>query len=209
MEYKKIKCKNIKDIYYISECGNIYSTYFKKILSSKKDKDGYLSISLCCNDGIRRMFRIASLVLYTFVGNPPKKMIDPTVNHIDGNILNNHYTNLEWMERCLNSSIRMNTCPGELNGSHILTQKEVHKICELLLSTEMTYDEIGNLYNVEKSTISNIKNFKKWSCVTKNYPLLKYCRIRVRDKSNGRFKIVNPLLNNKELYFNGNYANAS
>jgi len=48
------------------------------------------------------------LVAIFFIGPPPVDLKDPTVNHIDGNITNNHFTNLEWMERGKNSSIRLN-----------------------------------------------------------------------------------------------------
>lgn len=196
MEYKQITFKNISSKYSISEYGDIYSEYHKKILKPKKDKDGYLTIALVTNDGSRRFFRIATLVTIAFIGDYPKDMKDPTVNHIDGNILNNHYTNLEWMERATNSKLRFHSSKGELNGSALLTENCVREICQKLLNTEMTYSEIGDIYNVEKSTISNIKNGKTWKYITEQYPLLKECRIATKDLYSGRIVSVNPLLKN-------------
>ena len=80
--------------YEISNYGNIR----KKILNGYrnlrpfKDKDGYLRICLCENQ--QRIYRsIHRLVAITFIENKYDK---PTVNHIDGNKLNNHVENLEW-----------------------------------------------------------------------------------------------------------------
>ena len=194
MDYKTIKYKNISDIYLISEYGDIYSKYYRRKLKASKDKDGYLKISLNTKDGKRKSFRIATLVTSTFIGKCPFDMKDPTVNHIDGNILNNHYTNLEWMERAENSRKRIHIAKGSLNGTAILNEDDVEKICELLISSNMSFDEIGILFNVEKSTVSNIKRGRNWKSISKKYPLLKKCRIKHRNKINGRIESFNPLL---------------
>lgn len=194
MENKPLIYKNIKNnMYFINEYGEIYSNYVNKKLKPSYDKDGYLRISLSCNDGKRREFRLATLVLATFVGLPPKDMIDPTVNHIDSNILNNHYSNLEWMKRGENSSIRIKKGTGIENHEAVLTDKEVIQICNLLLNTELSYTDIGKKFNVSKHTISNIKNGKNWTFITKNFLQLKNCRLRV-----GFAKFINPLLHNLE-----------
>ena len=46
--------------------------------------------------GKKKDFLVARLVATTFLGNPPK---DFTVNHKDGNRLNNNIENLEWLSR--------------------------------------------------------------------------------------------------------------
>lgn len=46
--------------------------------------------------GKSKDFLVARLVATTFLGNPPK---DYTVNHKDGNRLNNNIENLEWISR--------------------------------------------------------------------------------------------------------------
>lgn len=194
MENRPLKYKDIKNnMYFINEYGEIYSNYVNRKLKPSYDKDGYLRISLSCNNGKRREFRLATLVLVTFVGLPPKDMIDPTVNHIDSNILNNHYSNLEWMERGENSSIRIKKGTGVENHEAILTDKEVIQICKLLLNTELSYTDIGNKFNVSKSTINNIKCGKTWTFITKNFPQLKNCRLRV-----GFIEYINPLLRHFE-----------
>lgn len=63
-----------------------------KVLQPSLDKYGYLKVVLTKN-GIRKTFTVHTLVAIAFIDNPYNK---PTVNHIDGNKLNNDVTNLEW-----------------------------------------------------------------------------------------------------------------
>lgn len=187
---KKIDYKNIrKNIYEIDEYGNIYSSYKKDFLCPTKDKDGYLQLSLCTETpGKRIWIRVATLVLVTFVGLPPIDMKDPTVNHIDSDISNNHYTNLEWMERSLNTSIRKNKGEGENNSQAKLKENQVKEICELLISTNLSLLQISKQYNCSKSTISNIQAKKTWRKITNNYDFS--CRKIIRNDK-GQFEIVN------------------
>ena len=167
---KPIKYKNVKEgLYLIDEYGNIYSNYSKKYLSPTKDKDGYLKVKLSGGSRNNQCYvRIATLVAYHFIGEP-KNMKDPTVNHIDGDKTNNHYLNLEWLERNVNSSIRENKGSGETNHEAKLSEQQVYEICDLLINTNLTYDQIGEKYGVKKSTISNIKNKKNWKHITEKY----------------------------------------
>ena len=183
---KKLKYKNVKPLYLIDEYGNVYSNYKNGYLSPKKDKDGYLSLNLA---GIDKdiYVRVATLVVYNFIGEPPKNMKDPTVDHIDNNIVNNYFKNLRWMERSLNSSIRINKGIGEKNHEAKLTEKCVIEICELLAEDKLTLKEIGKKYNVSKSTISNIKRKVRWRHITNNYIFPKVNVIRTK---NGRFSKV-------------------
>lgn len=53
---------------------------------------GYYRVQLCKNDSIEKAL-VHRLVAQAFIPNPKNK---PQVNHIDGNKLNNHISNLEW-----------------------------------------------------------------------------------------------------------------
>ena len=185
-----------KGLYYIEEDGRIWSNYKKDYLIPKKDKDGYLNLILS-GEGVKKKkcCRIATLVALVFLGKPPQGMLDPTINHIDGNILNNHYSNLEWMERGKNSSIRKNKGQGTANHEAKLNENQVHEICNLLVNSNLTLEEIGKRYNVDKSTISNIYRKKNWKNITKEYDFS--CRITIRN-SKGQFQVVNTKNLNKE-----------
>jgi hypothetical protein len=56
-----------------------------------------------------RVVQVHTLVATYFIGDPPKSMPSPTVNHIDHNKLNNNVSNLEWM------SVSNNSRDGQYN----------------------------------------------------------------------------------------------
>lgn len=50
----------------------------------------------------KKRYKVHRLVAYCFC-NPPENYEQLTVNHIDGNKRNNHYSNLEWCTQCENN----------------------------------------------------------------------------------------------------------
>jgi hypothetical protein len=78
--------------YEISNKGNFRNSR-GKILRLNKNKKGYLYCNVSKNNVITKV-KIHILVARYFVDNPYNK---ETVNHIDGNKLNNDSTNLEWL----------------------------------------------------------------------------------------------------------------
>lgn len=189
---------NVNNILYgfyrINEYGDIISKKSNKILNPVKDKDGYLKITLCTNETIdgkkhsRKTFRVAQLVAKSYHGEPPSYMTDPTVDHIDGDRDNNHFTNLRWLERGSNSSIRKNKGTGSQNHEAKLTDRQVEEICSLLIETNLSFQQIADMFNVDKSTINNIKQRKNWKYITTKYDFS--CRITIRD-IDGKFKSIN------------------
>ena len=81
------------DRFYISNHGNIYSTYCKHILKKLVNKKGYIQVSASYH-GKRLLIKIHRAVAENFVGGYKKGFV---VNHKDGNKANNNYTNLEWV----------------------------------------------------------------------------------------------------------------
>lgn len=75
-----------------------------KVISSKIDK-GYHRVKLC-KDGSRKYYAVHRLVALTFIDNPHNL---PVINHIDGNKLNNHISNLEWCTISENTQHAYNT----------------------------------------------------------------------------------------------------
>lgn len=64
-----------------------------KITIGTKDSTGYRRVTLMKN-GKEQITRMHRIVAENFIANPNNL---PQVNHIDGNKLNNEYTNLEWV----------------------------------------------------------------------------------------------------------------
>lgn len=185
--YKQVK----PGLYFIEENGQIYSKAKKGYITPSYDKDGYLQVLLQKNEGGRNnrvCYRVATLVIYSFIGPPPENLKDPTINHIDGDKTNNNYTNLEWIERSVNSKIRFITAKEEHNGAAKLSCSEVHQICQLLADTDLTVQEIGDKLNVSKSTISNILSGKNWVSISDQYDFS--FRKTIRDE-NGKYKVIN------------------
>lgn len=87
--------------YEISQCGKIRRG--NKILK-KRYRNGY--IVYCLRKCGKTVYKLAHrLVALSFLSNPQDYK---EVNHIDGNKLNNYYTNLEWCSRKQTNS-RANT----------------------------------------------------------------------------------------------------
>lgn len=182
--YKDINVLNIiPDKYKIDEFGNIYSIYKDRMLCPRLDKDGYLCVQLCTNEymgdsnknHIRKTFHIHTLVMLIFNGEASLNTLDPTVDHIDHNKLNNHYTNLRWLERSENTKLRKITPIGERNGSAILTEQQVIEICELLCTGMASLTDIAKMYHTNKSTISNIRRKKNWKHISAKYNFAPPC----------------------------------
>ena len=91
--------KKIEDwSYSVTEDGQVLNKN-NKTMCQWTDNVGYKQCNLY-KDGKKKYVRIHRLVAELFVPNPNNL---PQVNHIDGNKLNNHYTNLEWVSNSQNT----------------------------------------------------------------------------------------------------------
>ena len=89
--------------------------------------------------------------------------VDITIDHIDGNKLNNKPSNLQLLTREENArkgnvGIRC----GEQNPSSKLTEDSIREIRKML-QNGYTQKQIASIYNVDQSLISLIKSNKIWS----------------------------------------------
>ena len=91
--------------YYISKDGDVYNKKNNKMIKPIINGHGYCFINITTYNGYdaKRVF-IHRLVAYTFIGNPPTNMKDPTVDHINRITTDNRVENLRWIEQCDNSS---------------------------------------------------------------------------------------------------------
>lgn len=176
-------------IYEISTTGNVRS--LKRIVVYKNGwrkthrgvllkpgicSNGYYSVRLSKNGVTKTQFN-HKLVAKAFISNPLSKK---TVNHKDGNKLNNNIDNLEWNTYSENnknayltglkritaetkkkiSSSRL----GPKNPMAKLSESDVLEI-KALLSLNMRQYNIADKFNVHDSLISKIKNNKIWKGV--------------------------------------------
>ena len=80
---------NIRGSYYISNKGNFYSTFSKKLIKAQKCHKGYLYVEIW-----RKKYKVHRLVAKYFIPNPDNL---PQVNHKDCDKTNNNVENLEWV----------------------------------------------------------------------------------------------------------------
>ena len=78
--------KKYDEHYYVSEDGEVYSTYSRKFLKQSRDHDGYPRVDIH-----QKHRKVHQLVYLTWVGEIPE---GKQVNHYDDNKENNNYKNL-------------------------------------------------------------------------------------------------------------------
>lgn len=78
--------------YAVSNYGRIYSIRYGKLIKPGVNQTGYhhINMRVMYSNNSKRVHRLVALA---FIPNPENK---PIVNHLDGNKLNNHISNLEW-----------------------------------------------------------------------------------------------------------------
>lgn len=153
--------------YILTSTGVILIRRMGKIqpISSQVTNSGYELVHLC-KDGIRKAYTMHRLVAKTFIPNPYNK---ETVNHKDGNKLNNDIDNLEWntlKENINHADFTGLVCKkGQKNGGSKLTDKKVIAIKKMILEG-FTNLFISKKFKVDPSTISVIRHGKTWSHIT-------------------------------------------
>lgn len=135
-----------------------------KFISSKPGIQGYPHLTINYK-GIFKGFSLHRLLAICFIDNPNNY---PCVNHKDGNKLNYSLDNLEWCTHVKNirHAYKNGLTPirkGINSKSSILNPEKVNEILNLVKDTEISYKEIGKLYNVSSSCIGDIVKGKTWN----------------------------------------------
>lgn len=173
MEWRNVK--GYEGIYKISEYGDLLS--IKRLVRSRfgskrsvpeKMKNfrlfkGYKTFELSKN-GINKTMFAHTIVCLNYINTERKE----TVNHIDGNKLNNHYSNLEWCSISENlfhaRQTGLSNNNGELQGGSKLKNKDINTIIDLN-KNGYSQRKIANMYSVSQKTIFNIIHKKKWKSI--------------------------------------------
>lgn len=140
-----------------------------KVMSKIQDKFGYLSVGLTLNSKTK-LIKIHRLVALAFISNPENKL---TVNHKDGNKLNNNVDNLEWstysenskhaFDNGLNNILdRRYSETKENNPNSKLTQEQVKEIRNKYVPYTCSAKKLANEYGVSQSCIEHILNNRSW-----------------------------------------------
>ena len=175
-EYLPIDYPGIrKGVYFINDDGtSIISTLHHKAprkITISLDSHGYYDTMLqheFCDKSVRCL--IHQLVMYAHKNLPPKNMLDPTIDHINGDKTNNNISNLRWLERRDNSYLctKRVLTKGEYNGDCKITEETAKQIIRELQLNEIAPIKIMQKYNVSKDIVFNIKRKKAWTHLTRN-----------------------------------------
>lgn len=156
------------DLYYVYDDGRVYDVCKNKFVNQFIDSCGYKVMYLGHSNSNRKKVYVHRIIAECFVENNSGIDIEKlTVNHKDFNKTNNNYTNLEWMTREENASDSYRQSShkniGESNIHSKLKKSDVQEIKKLL--DKYSDKEIADMYNVDKTTIYDIRNKRSWKYV--------------------------------------------
>ena len=159
--------ENMKQIgfpqYSITCDGKIWSHARNHWLSTVLIGHGYNSCRLHSNTNKPKTVLVHRLVALMFIPNPENK---PTVNHIDGNKLNNCVLNLEWATYLENNR---HAVINNLRNT-IIHPKQIRKICKFISQHKnYTTQKIADTFKVSWGTIANIRNREAWIHISNKY----------------------------------------
>lgn len=163
---KNLRGDNMYSKYRITKDGRVFSLNYnntnKEQEMQQSVKRGYAVVGLVCDDGKRRFIGVHRLVANIHIPNPNNK---PQVNHIDGNKLNNHVDNLEWVSASENQqhafdtglsvphSCNMNgNSQGSLLPQSKMTEDTVYKMRVFYNENKGIVKDMWNLFNISRNT---------------------------------------------------------
>ena len=150
-----------KGVYQISSFGRIrsYKYNLPRILKPRINSRGYKYINLS-QDGRYKSLIIHRLVAQSFLGYS-----NLTVNHKNGNKLNNCVDNLEWITTEANmrhASVNKLLAFGEKNGNSKLSQRDILHI-KYKYKTGKSMGCIAKEFGVSRQCIGDIINNQHWN----------------------------------------------
>lgn len=157
----------LDSIYEVSTFGRIRNAKTKHIKSIIFDghyyKFGYdYSINKIRKRG---WYRVHRAVAETFIPNPENKL---TVNHKDGDHLNNNLNNLEWAtpkEQNEHMAKVLKCKVGENNYNAKHTNEEVIQMRKLYESGQMSIKELSVMFNDRPANIRRIVKYERWKYI--------------------------------------------
>lgn len=144
---------------------HIFTASFEgRELSKVKTKTGYLEVYAMKN-GVRIRHLVHRLIGMAFV---PGYAPGLTINHIDGNKLNNTHENLEWVSFARNTQHQWETGLVNLRGENQpgskLTSKQVVYI-RRLLAKGIPAHTLAVIAGVSSSAVTGIRDGRTWAHV--------------------------------------------
>lgn len=142
-------------VYEVSNTGLIRRREKQNLIAPRMLRNGYMQLGLCRGSG--QIFRMVHrLVAFAFIGTIPEGM---EVNHKDGNKLNNHVDNLEYVTHRQNM-IHARSSLG--NPGKKLTSADVVEI-RRRLGQKHRHADIATEFGISKGTVMYINTNRVWN----------------------------------------------
>lgn len=139
-------------------------------LTNTVQSNGYAYTHFNVN-GKQKHFRLAGLILLSFVGPCPSGM---QCRHLDGDKKNNHLSNLKWgtpkenIQDAIQHGTHCSLRRGDESNRSILCTEQVQVIFHAYHDGAATQPELADAFNVSDVHISRIVNKKSWSHLWEN-----------------------------------------
>jgi hypothetical protein len=154
--------------YFVSDTGVVYGKYKNSpARKTSLDRYGYEKIALCI-DGKMKHTTVHRVVAETFIPNPENYK---TVNHKDGNKLNNHVDNLEWCSSQQNTKHATENglmAKGEQIGNSNYTEKQIRQVCEMIVDGYKNND-IAKATGVTRNVVQTVRSGQTWKHISCEY----------------------------------------
>lgn len=180
-EYRAVTYPGVKkNMYLVSNYGDVYSKHSNRHLTPFQEKDGHLGIKLVPENSGKysKCCKIHRLVAHEFLEPDPRENAT-LVNHKNGKPYCNFAANLEYcteQENKRHAAEHGLMARGEQSGTNKFSESLVRKICELFeqgMSPTEVRNELGiKRYDDDKSLsnlIGNIYRKECWIHVSKEY----------------------------------------
>lgn len=147
--------------YSVTEAGVVINTRTNKILKTDFNSAGYhrVTMSVC---GIIKRMTVHRIVALTYYGDS-----DLVVNHKDGNKINNHYKNLEWVTQSEN---RKHAFRHKLvrRPNSKLSDDTVHMVCTAI-EKGLTSSQIRSGFKLPKHIYDDIRSGRCYADISSQY----------------------------------------
>lgn len=152
--------------YLIFSDGRVQNIKTRRFLKHISDKNNYKLVNLYKNNQMKKKY-IHRLLAQAFISNPENKS---QINHINNNPADNQLENLEWSTQLENiqhaaKQKRMWFTQEKNKGIDHPMSKLTNQEVKFIRSSCLSSLHLSLLLSVSISTISNIKNNKRWSHV--------------------------------------------
>lgn len=151
--------------YFANDRGEIISFRRKepRILKGYVNQDGYLTVTVTADDGIKRKTLVHRLVISAYKGSSPSE--NGVVRHLNGNQLDNAPKNLEWgtaFDNYMDAVHHGTRANGSGIGGHITPPDTVRAIREDK-AEGVSYKELGRRHGVSATQAYRVRNYKRWN----------------------------------------------